>query len=73
MFAGQAFWISAFQRLMAHSVVSYHSEFQKLFQRIKYCMFILFIVNQVKKKHKQAPKPNIPMHHEKKIRDTKEN
>lgn len=29
-------------------------------------MLILLIVNQVKKKPKQAPKPDIPMHHEKK-------
>lgn len=64
MLTGQTSRISAHHRLTAHSV-SYYSEVQKLFQRIKYCMTILLIVNQAKKKPKQAPKPNIPTHPEK--------
>lgn len=56
---------------MAH-LVSYYSEVQKLFQRIKYCKTILLIANQAKKKPKQAPN-QIFLHTLKKIRDTKEN
>lgn len=64
MVTGPAFWISVYHRLMAH-LVSYYSEVQKLFQRIKYCMTILLIANQAKKKPKQAPKPNFSPHLEK--------
>lgn len=56
-----------FQHTIAH-LVSYYSGIQKLFQRIQYCMTILLIVNQAKKKPKQAPKPNIPTHPEKEKR-----